>query len=70
MLSVSYSPDGQRVACGCQDGTVCIFDCQSGQLLHSLEGHYKPVRSVTFTPGCYDSDRIEQPSTVQMRAVT
>ena len=51
VLSVAYSPDGQRIACGCQDGTICVFECKTGQLLHSLEGHYKPVRSLTFTPG-------------------
>jgi len=51
VLSVAYSPDGKRLACGTASGRVCIFDCQSGTLLHSVEGHYKPVRSVTFTPG-------------------
>ena len=51
VLSVAYSPDGKRIACGTASGRVSIFDCQSGTLLHSCEGHYKPVRSVTFTPG-------------------
>ena len=51
MLSVAYSPDGKRLACGSMDGTVCIFDSTTGALLHCLEGHYKPVRSLTFTPG-------------------
>lgn len=65
VLSVAYSPDGKKIACGCQDGTLCLFDCQTGKLLHSLEGHYRPVRSVTFTPGesprnCRDSTEIVQ----------
>ena len=53
MLSVAYSPDGKRLACGSMDGTVCIFDSITGALLHCLEGHYKPVRSLTFNPGRY-----------------
>ncbi|KAK9829667.1 hypothetical protein WJX72_007240 [[Myrmecia] bisecta] len=50
VLSVAYSPDGRRLACGSMDGTVCIFDVAAGTLLHTLEGHYKPVRSLAFTP--------------------
>ena len=51
VLSVAYSPDGLRLACGAMDGGVYVFDTASGKLLHALEGHYKPVRSLTFTPG-------------------
>jgi WD repeat-containing protein 61 len=50
VLSVAYSPDGSRLACGSMDGTVAVFDLGSSKLLHTLEGHYKPVRSLTFTP--------------------
>ena len=48
--SVAYSPDGRRVACGAMDGTVAIFDVNDGggTLLHTLEGHAMPVRSLTF----------------------
>jgi len=51
VLSVAYSPDGKRLACGSMDGSVAIFDVVSGKLLHTLDGHFKPVRSLTFTPG-------------------
>lgn len=51
MLSVAYSPDGQRLACGAMDGTVAVFDTATGNVLGVLEGHYKPVRSLTFMPG-------------------
>lgn len=50
VLSVAFSPNGQRLACGSQDGTVAIFDVSTGKFMHSLEGHFKPVRSLTFTP--------------------
>ena len=32
------------------DGTVALFDAQTGALLHSLKGHHRPVRSVAWTP--------------------
>ena len=51
VLSVAYSPDGKRLACGSMDGTVGVFDTASGKLLHTLDGHFKPVRALTFTPG-------------------
>lgn len=51
VLSVAYSPDGRRLACGSMDGTVGVFDTASGKLLHTLDGHFKPIRSLTFTPG-------------------
>lgn len=50
VLSVAYSPDGKRLACGSMDGTVGVFDTASGKLLHTLDGHFKPVRALTFTP--------------------
>ena len=51
VLSVAFSPDGRRLACGVMDGTVAIFDVAAGKLLHTLTGHRKPVRDVVFTPG-------------------
>ena len=51
MLSVAFSPDGRRLACGAMDGTVAVFDVPSGKLLHMLTGHHKPVRDLSFTPG-------------------
>ena len=33
------------------DGTVALFDAASGKLLHTLAGHFKPVRDLCFTPG-------------------
>ena len=51
VLSVAFSPDGKRLACGVMDGTVAVFDVPSGHLMHTLTGHHKPVRDVCFTPG-------------------
>ena len=35
------------------DGTVALFDAASGKLLHTLDGHFKPVRDLCFTPGAF-----------------
>jgi WD40 repeat protein len=51
VLSVAHSPDGQRLACGAMDGTVCVFDTTTGAVVSSMQGHFKPVRSLTFMPG-------------------
>ena len=51
VLSVAFSPDGKRLACGVMDGTVVVFDVPSSKLMHTLTGHHKPVRDVCFTPG-------------------
>jgi len=48
--SVAYAPDGSLIACGAMDGTVAIFDTNTGTCLHTLEGHGRPVRDVTFSP--------------------
>uniref|UniRef100_A0A7S0RVB2 Anaphase-promoting complex subunit 4 WD40 domain-containing protein n=1 Tax=Pyramimonas obovata TaxID=1411642 RepID=A0A7S0RVB2_9CHLO len=50
VLSVAYSPDGQRIAAGAMDGSVAIFDVNQGRLMHMLEGHKMPVRSLAFSP--------------------
>mmetsp|Transcript_22951 Transcript_22951/g.58651 ORF Transcript_22951/g.58651 Transcript_22951/m.58651 type:complete len:315 (-) Transcript_22951:284-1228(-) len=50
VLSVAYSPDGSRLACGAMDGTVAVFDTTTGQSVGVMEGHHKPVRSLAFTP--------------------
>lgn len=58
VLSVAQSPDGRWLASGSMDGTVAVFDATTGQLLHTLDGHFKPVRSLCFTPGQYHKCRL------------
>jgi hypothetical protein len=43
--------DGKTLACSTTlDGTIVIFDVAKGKLLHTLEGHNMPVRSLVFPP--------------------
>ncbi|CAE6486732.1 unnamed protein product, partial [Rhizoctonia solani] len=49
--SVAYSPDGTRVAAGCDDDTVKILNAHDGTLVvDPLEGHDGTVCSISFSP--------------------
>jgi WD40 repeat protein len=47
--SVSFSPNGERLATGGDDGLVRVWDMR-GQLLAKLQGHQGSIRSVHFSP--------------------
>ncbi|XP_015773018.1 PREDICTED: WD repeat-containing protein 61-like, partial [Acropora digitifera] len=49
-ILIIQSPDGHYIACGAIDGIINIFDLTTGKLLHTLEGHAMPIRSLTFSP--------------------
>ncbi|CAE6383829.1 unnamed protein product, partial [Rhizoctonia solani] len=51
VYSIAYSPDGARVAAGCDNHTIRILNAHDGTpLLDPLQGHTGSVRSVAFSP--------------------
>ena len=51
MSSVAFSLDGKRMASGCLDGTIYLWDAETGlQLGSPLTGHTEIVTSVAFSP--------------------
>jgi WD40 repeat protein/transcriptional regulator with XRE-family HTH domain len=49
LTSLSFSPDGQTVATNGQDGSIFLWDVQTGHL-DRWSGHDAPVWAVTFNP--------------------
>jgi len=49
VISVSFSPDGEMLATGSQDGKVILWE-NNGQKIKSLEAHVAVVSSVAFSP--------------------
>jgi WD40 repeat protein/tetratricopeptide (TPR) repeat protein len=50
IFSVAFSPDGQMLASGADDGTTQLWQVSDGLLLDTLEGHANRVNGVAFSP--------------------
>jgi eukaryotic-like serine/threonine-protein kinase len=48
--AVAWSPDGQRISSGGNDGTAKVWDATSGNTLVTYNGHSGPVESVDWSP--------------------
>lgn len=49
-LTISWSPDGCRLAIGCSTGRISIWDAASGRCWATLHGHTNAVNSVAWSP--------------------
>lgn len=50
MRSLTWSPDGSRLASGSADSCITIWDSETGQVLHTLRGHDDWVRGLDWSP--------------------
>jgi WD40 repeat protein len=48
--SVSFSPDGKRIASASFDQSVKVWDAETGKELPTLKGHFWEVWGVAFSP--------------------
>src|SRR5260370_6944875 len=48
--SVGFSPNGRQAIAGLTDGTVCLWEVDTGQCKRTFKGHTAAVRSVAFGP--------------------
>ena len=46
---MAFSPQGDIIASGSEDGTIKIWDGKTGQQIGNLVGHLKYINSVTFS---------------------
>ncbi len=50
VVSVTYSPDGNTLATGENDGIVILWDAKSGKKIRSFTGHTGSVSNIAFSP--------------------
>jgi WD40 repeat protein len=50
VYSVRYSPDGELLAAGIQEGDILVWETASGELVRTLTGHTGLVSGLEFSP--------------------
>lgn len=50
VVSVALSPDGHRVLSGGNDGTIRLWNLESGKQIRQLSGHHGSIWTVAFAP--------------------
>jgi len=47
---INFSPDGNYLACGGEDGSIGLWEVSRGKEVRKIEGHIGRVTSVSFLP--------------------
>lgn len=50
IAALAFSPDGQVIAAGLNNGAIELWNIESRELIHSLTGHYDALRDLAFSP--------------------
>jgi WD40 repeat protein len=48
--NIFWSPNGNQLAAGCGDGTIAIWNSNTGEEIIVLKGHTSYVRSLSWSP--------------------
>ena len=49
VISISYSPDGDRFVTGSTDGNVVLWEADTGTNIRTIEAHTGPVKSISWS---------------------
>jgi WD40 repeat protein len=52
VMSAVFSPDGDQLAFGYKDGTIRLWDCQTGTAGPVLNGHSEWIEKLIYSPCC------------------
>lgn len=50
VTSIAITPDNALIATGCLDNVIRLWDSETGQLVHTLQGHQDSVYALSFSP--------------------
>lgn len=48
--AIEFSADGKRIAAGCDDNQLIVWDVESGEIVKKVNAHALPVYDVSFSP--------------------
>ncbi len=48
--TIAFSPSSELLGAGTNENIVQLWDIKTGELIYSMEGHHREVRSVAFSP--------------------
>ena len=48
-MAIAFSPDGKHLTSAGRDQAVCVWEVESGRLLHRMEDHQGEVMAVAYS---------------------